>query len=271
MISSTRKAAKRHKCDVILGDSENLLHYGIIGHTQISLSCPLPNPAPADATLQPHSQAAEPPFLPSGSALQSPTPMVQPGVQRGALIVSFHGSVPGDKKMFSFTNLQPRDSIASLKQVISGSFGIPAIMQTIKTHLGLVLAHDCDFRTIKKPIECHLMRPSHIYIRLRLNDGRENMQQVAFICEFSCDANAEDLQVEVSLSETFLSLKQRVAQIFNASANDIVFLVRDNLSIFIPNEATVGCYELVLCENPWPCPPSQSRSSFCVQGNLVLF
>ncbi len=174
--------------------------------------------------------------------------MVQPGVQRGALIVSFHGSVPDDKKMFSFTNMQSCDSIASLKQVISGNFGIPAIMQTIKNQLGQVLADNFDFRAIQKPIECHLMRPSHIYIRLRLNDGRENMQQVAVQYEFVCDANAEVLQVEVSLSETFLSLKQRVAQIFNASANDIVFLFRDNLSIFIPNEATVRCYELILCE-----------------------
>lgn len=50
------------------------------------------------------------------------------------------------------------------------------------------------------------------------------------------------------LHETFLSLKSRVAEILNVTAQEIMFHFRDDLSIFIPDQQKVGCFQLYLCE-----------------------
>lgn len=50
----------------------------------------------------------------------------------------------------------------------------------------------------------------------------------------------------MSMSETFLALKDRVAKMFKTQAQEIVFLFRDDLSIFVRDDLTVGSFQLIL-------------------------
>jgi hypothetical protein len=62
------------------------------------------------------------------------------------------------------------------------------------------------------------------------------------------DSHDGIVQVEVSFSETYLSLKQRAALLFNIHAQEIVFLFRDDLSISIRDDDIVGRHTIPLCE-----------------------
>jgi hypothetical protein len=172
--------SQMHNSCVALEDSRTLMYYSIINHTQLSVTCPVPSSAPADVMFRPSSPVAVLQNVSMGGADHSITPVVEPGVQRGAVIVNICMSVPADKRPYSFFNLEANLSIANLKQLIFVRLGIPASAQAMKSDLGIALIDEVKVRHAPQPIECHvMMRACRISVRLRMNDGRENTAEVA--------------------------------------------------------------------------------------------
>jgi hypothetical protein len=193
-ITKQSNLATMSKCaSVALDDRKRLVHYGIITNTELSISCPPPsitttveldyNPSPNSATAQSISQ----PLVPASVSMhqsssdidQSIAVLIKPGAWPNAVVVSIHISEPVDHKFFSFSNLASHITIGLLKQIISDKFGIVASMMIFKsTGNENVLLDQDNVHSVSQPIECHLKQPSHIFIRLILNDGREKTEQV---------------------------------------------------------------------------------------------
>jgi hypothetical protein len=178
---------------VALDDCKCLVHYGIITNTELSISCPppsttttvqldytpLPNSASAHPILQPPVSVAVPVHQSSSDRDETIAVLIQPGVLPNAVVVSIHISEPVDHKNFSFFNLASHSTIGMLKQLISDKFGILAIMMTFKSAgNGNVLLDQYYVHSVPQPIECHLIQPSHIFVRLFLKDGQEKTEQV---------------------------------------------------------------------------------------------
>ena len=173
------------KRGLTLEDSKTLMYYGIINHTQLSISCPVPSVAPADAMLRPCSPVAVLQNVPMGGTNHPVSPIVESGVHHGAVIVYICVSVTFgavEKKPYSFFNLPTNLSIASLKHLIFVKFDIPASAQAMKSDLGIELIDELKVVYAPQPIECHLEQLSRIFVRLQMNDGREKTVEVASAC-----------------------------------------------------------------------------------------
>jgi hypothetical protein len=76
----------------------------------------------------------------------------------------------------------------------------------------------------------------------------------------------------VSMSETFLALKERVAPMFKTQAQEIVFLFRGDLSIFVRDDLTLGSFQLILGTfRPFSIEMAFSLAHACPQEKVDLF
>jgi hypothetical protein len=236
----------------LLEDCNTLMHYNIMNSTRLGIACPETSSAPASSMVQsslPNTvdQTACSDVLPIRLPIR---PTLQHGVLPDALLFVMQSTEPVVSIKFSVAGLGSHGlSAVDLKLLIRDKFRIPSSMNVIKSADGTVLDDCLNICSVVGPIVCHVMHPSHVFIRLRMTRGQEKIEKVFPILSLfgAISRNANAGQVPVSFAETFLSLRTRVASVFSAHADEIAFHFRGDLSILITSNQTVGNWQYILC------------------------
>lgn len=176
--------------EVALADDKLLLQYNIVNDTQLSIFCPAQVVLAASPT-EAVRQVQGAPLLLNEAVLQSARLSVESPGTTDAVVVRVRSSNPVVTiSLFLSETGSRRLSVAGLKQLIQVKIGIPSVMQTISCEkFGYYGSLDDDYLigSDAKTVDCHLMEPSHLFIRLRLLDGTERTEEVSVMWRSACE------------------------------------------------------------------------------------
>lgn len=162
----------------LLEDCNTLMHYNIMNCTKLAIACPETSSAPVSSMMQ--SSLPNAVDQAAGSDVLPIRPTLQYGVLPDAILLVMQSTEPVVSMKFSVAGLGSHGlSAVDLKLLIRDKFRIPSSMNVIKSADGTVLDDYClDICSVVGPIVCHVMHPSHIFIRLRMTRGQEKIEKV---------------------------------------------------------------------------------------------